>query len=47
MNTTLKKEIFETEAKIMQLEQNIFYANEELESLKFNLQNMKKILSRE
>ena len=46
MTENLKEEIFDTEAKIMQLEQTIFYAKEELDSLKFNLQNMKKIVSR-
>jgi len=46
MDKNLKEEIFKTEARIMQLEQTIFYAKEELESFKFNLQNMKKIISR-
>lgn len=39
----LKDEIFRIESKIMKLEQDVFYINEELESLKFDLQNMKKI----
>jgi len=46
MIENIKEKIFKTESKIMQLEQTIFYAKKELDSLKFNLQNMKNIVSR-
>lgn len=42
----LNKEIYQTEARIMQLKQTIFYAKEELETLEFDLSNMKKIVSK-
>ncbi len=47
MTENLKEEIFKTEARIMTIEQDIFYLNEELEQLKFDLQNMKKIQERQ
>lgn len=43
MAESLKKEIFNTKSKIMMLEQEIFYMEEELKRLKFNLQNMEEI----
>ena len=42
----IKEEIRQTEIRIMELKQTIFYAKEELETLEFDLQNMKKIQER-
>jgi len=43
----ITEEISQTEARIMQLKQTIFYAKEELEVLEFDLNNMKKIQERQ
>ena len=43
----LQEEIRKTKGEIFCLEQEIFYAKEKLEMLKFNLHNMKYIVERQ